>query len=491
MRQALHILRKDIRYLWIEISAALLAVGLFTFTAARPSEMWNAPLPRTVASFLMQFMLPFAWWTLITRAVHAEPLIGDRHFWPTRPYAWRSLLAAKAMLFVLFVNLPMLIAQTIVIAAHGFSPAHEISGLLWSQVLLAIGVILPIATIAAVTSSVVQFLVLGLVAFVCVMLLSMRFLVFASLMAGGGWGPMEWIHTSYSLLLAAIAAPAILIWQYARRRTVAVRAVTVGAVVALVIGTPFSWNTAFALQQRFSPNAQAGASIRAGYYSDFQWMTRALVERDGRVSLHIPLQLTGMAEDMQLEPQGLGADIEGAGGATWRCDPEHRANVSRTGQLITLLTTVDGAFYRSVKDQPVRVHGFLYATLYGNRHVTKVPFTDRPQSVPGLGICAASSGKGAPYFLTCSSVFRPQPDLVSVRFEEGARETSNYGANRLLSYSPFPAEFGFDPVNGYFSYSIYRGRLDAVTVTSVEPVAYVRIPLAIDGLVLVKYEKTL
>src|SRR5581483_756959 len=133
MRQALHILKKDIRYLWIEIAVTMLAMGMFVVTASQSAQRWSSPLPQTVASFSMNLLLPFAWWTLIVRAIHAETLTGDRQFWPTRPYRWRSLLLAKALFFVLFVNLPLFVAQAIVVAAHGFSPAAELSGLLWSQ----------------------------------------------------------------------------------------------------------------------------------------------------------------------------------------------------------------------------------------------------------------------------------------------------------------------------------------------------------------------
>src|SRR5437588_5321755 len=161
MRQALHILRKDIRYLWIEIAAALLAVGAFVFTASGPASGWHAPLPRTVASFLVSFLLPFAWWILIVRAVHAEALTGDRQFWPTRPYSWRSLLLSKALFFVIFANLPMLIAQAIVVKAHGFSPIAELPGLLWSQLLITAAFILPVAAMAAVTAGICQVLVTG------------------------------------------------------------------------------------------------------------------------------------------------------------------------------------------------------------------------------------------------------------------------------------------------------------------------------------------
>jgi hypothetical protein len=492
VRQAIHILRKDIRYLWIEILATLVAVGLFIFTAAQSPLAWNAQLPRTIASFLMQFLLPFAWWFLITRAIHAEPLIGDRQFWPTRPYAWQSLLIAKAMLFLLVVNLPMFIAQAIVIQLHGFSPLAELSGLLWNQLLLTLVVILPLAAVAAVTASIVQFLVIGLVAFVLMLLLSFQLSRVALAMAGGGWGPMEWIQNYFALLLVAVAAPAILIWQYSRRLALPARIVACAAVVGIVLNAPISWATGFALQARVSPHRLKEPAVYAGFNSNFQWMTRALIERDGRVGLHVPLQLSGVPDDATVRPEGLSVTIEGAGGAVWRAPAEFRGNISSTGQLISLQTMVDRSFYEKVKDQPVRLHGNLYVTLYGNRHVSKLPFTNQPTTVPGMGICVASSGKNAPYFLTCDSVFRPQATLSTVQFEEIMRGPADYTPNgKAPSYSPFPAEFAMDPVHPFTAYSTYKGPLDAVTITSLEPLAHVKVPLRIDGLKLVDYEKKL
>ncbi len=40
----------------------------------------------------------------------------------------------------------------------------------------------------------------------------------------------------------------------------------------------------------------------------------------------------------------------------------------------------DGAFYRKVKDEPLKVRGSLYLTLFCNRRTAQVPFGDR--SVP-------------------------------------------------------------------------------------------------------------
>jgi hypothetical protein len=87
MRQALHIFKKDVRYLWYEIAITLALVVMFV------GFRW------------IEFILPIAWCYLAARVIYAEPLPGDRVFWITRPYAWKSLLAAKALFILTFVNL--------------------------------------------------------------------------------------------------------------------------------------------------------------------------------------------------------------------------------------------------------------------------------------------------------------------------------------------------------------------------------------------------
>jgi hypothetical protein len=362
------------------------------------------------------------------------------------------------------------------------------AGMLWNQVLVTATFVLPVAAVAALTTGMVQFLLIALVAFAGLLLLSMRFALFAAVLVDGGWRHIEWIHVYYSLLVVAIAAPAILLWQYARRRTLAARYLAGGVAAILALGAPLSWNTAFAIQSRLSRRPVPASTIRAGLNTSFQWMTRAIIERGNHVILSIPLQIAGIADDLTVKSEGLTFTIEAPGGAVWHADKDPGSNVSSTGQLTTLRTVMDESFYQKVKDQPVNLRGYIYLTLYGDRQATKVPFTERLQPVRGLGICSASGGAGAPYFLVCNSAFRTQPDLVSVRFEDTGREPSSFTPGRLASYSPFPAELSLNPLNAYTSYSISKDRLDGVTVMTTEPLAYVRAPVAIDGLKMGAYE---
>src|SRR5207253_7631087 len=149
MRQTLHIFKKDVRHLWFEIAVAITVVAAFTFTGARRALWLVDPVTnRTAAWTMVLILLPLAWWTLIARVIHDEALTGDRQFWITRPYSWKSLLGAKALFILAFINLPMLIADVVILRAYGLRPlGAELPGLLWSQVLLAIVFVLPIAAL--------------------------------------------------------------------------------------------------------------------------------------------------------------------------------------------------------------------------------------------------------------------------------------------------------------------------------------------------------
>lgn len=174
------------------------------------------------------------------------------------------------------------------------------------------------------------------------------------------------------------------------------------------------------------------------------------------------------------------------GSTVWRDDSNPLGNVSAEGQLITLRARIGESFYQKAKDQPVTVRGDLYLALYSLPRETKVRFTGGVQPVPGLGQCAATGGAGAPYFLNCYWALRPRAGLVAVQFEPKPR--FDHIPPRERSFSPFPAELSIDPLTPTVAYSIFKGPLDAVTVSTEEPMAFVRAPLAIDGLRLGVYE---
>src|ERR1700733_7233624 len=130
MHQALHIFKKDARYLRYEITLVCLFAGAFSAMHLRaPHGLFN------------EAWLPEIFWfigvaTIVSRLVLAEAIPGDRQFWITRPYRWQSLLGAKLLFIIVFVNVPLFLAQLFILIIDGFPLFSSIPGLLWSQVLL-------------------------------------------------------------------------------------------------------------------------------------------------------------------------------------------------------------------------------------------------------------------------------------------------------------------------------------------------------------------
>ncbi len=494
MRQALHIFKKDVRHLWFEIVLTLLIAAAFTFTGVRRARWLMDPgANQGVAWQLVMFLMPLAWWTLIARVIHSEALPGDRQFWLTRPYAWKSLLGAKAIFIVVFVNIPLLVADALIIRAYGFSLTAELPGLLWSQVLLTTVVVLPTAALSAVTTGFVQLLVTSLVVYVAVLAWN---IAAPEAAVGDTWRALEWVKSTYAIVVITVAALAIVAWQYARRRTGITRSLAAAASVLVGLGIAFlPWAAAFGIQSRLSRQRVDPSSVRVGFDSARKWAARALIDKDDRVRIDVPLQITGVPAGMEAKFDGLIVTIETPDGPAWRADQHPWSNVTSTGQAVSLLTVVDGSFYRKVKNAPVKLRGSLYLTLYGNRRTAAVPFNDRPVSVPGAGLCSASRDAARQnYFLLCSSAFRAQPDIVSIRFVELGKatyqEARHYGGSprQAISYSPFPADLSISPVSQYFAYSTFQGPLSAVIVDALEPLAHIRREFEISDLRLGEFE---
>src|SRR5437879_8634778 len=115
MRQTIHIFLKDARRSWPYIAV----VVALTAAHAVLSPRWvplntaqTARLNRTVE--LLHMILPIAWWFTIAHLVHGERLVGDRQFWVTRPYSWKSLFAAKVLFCAVFLILPFLISDCVI-----------------------------------------------------------------------------------------------------------------------------------------------------------------------------------------------------------------------------------------------------------------------------------------------------------------------------------------------------------------------------------------
>jgi hypothetical protein len=477
MRQALHIFKKDARHLWFEITMVLIVTVGFAFTGAHRARWLVDPgANRTAAWTLVLILLPLAWWTLIARVIHAEALPGDRQFWISRPYSWKSLLLAKVLFIVVFINVPMLFADALIVRAYGLHPlSTQLPGLLWTQVLLTIVFLLPIAALSAITAGFVQLIFAVLTQ--CVVALVFA-IVAPETVLGGFLGPFDWVQTYYVFLVIALGGLTVLVWQYSRRRTAAARALTVAMVTLGIVGMlSIPWPAAFAIQSLMSPQRVNSSTVRVMFDSGDS--ARAMTQRDGRVRIIIPLDISGLPARTTAKVEGFSVALEAPDGTVWKSNQILPASAMLEGQEFALGTTVSGSFYLKAKDKPLKLRGSLYLTLFGDPQSSNVPFGDHPVTVPHVGACSASRTlNGPPYFLVCSSGFRFPLAEVSYRFlqsfQGGFQTVWSSTQPRPISYLPFPAGVGLDPISQDVRFSNVDTPASEARVSTVEPIAYLR-----------------
>lgn len=462
MKQALHILKKDVRHLRYDIAITLAAAIVFIAASLHNTSGLGS-------------ILPVTWWFLIARLVHAEAIPGHRQFWITRPYRWKSLLGAKLLFIALFVNLPLLIADAVIIHSAGFSVMHQLPGLLWTQVLTIAAFVLPAAAFSAVTSGLPELLSATLI--VVLGVLARLFGTFW-ISWGSFWFELEWVRTYCLVGQLAAGAAIILLWQYARRATTKMRLVAGGtAFLLLITNALLPWTAAFALQTRLVRRDATLQSIRVSLDSGRKWLGRIYASEEDQVTVELPLQISGVPSGMDVKPQGLTLAIKAANGASWTAKQAPPETLNFEANIISLKAVVSKSFYAKVKDQTLRLQGKLYVTLYERRPGIPIPLNGRPVPVDATGVCSAGT-----HFINCNSAFRSPSDLIRIRvLQDGPRGTITSLENRFgrTSFSPFPAELSLDPLTQSF-FPPPMTSISGVQVETSAPIAHIAQPFDID-----------
>ncbi|MEO8128676.1 MAG: hypothetical protein ABJF23_05825 [Bryobacteraceae bacterium] len=449
MRQALHILKKDVRFLRLEIGLFLTLTVMFGGMG-----MWWIEMPMLFAAAY-----------LIARVVLGEAIPGANQFWLTRPYDWRSLLAAKVMFVLLFVNLPVCLAQLGVVLANGFPLGEVIAGLLWTQTLLILVLALPVAALASLTAGIMPFI------FSLFVLSTIYFFAgdWLTRTAESRWpAAVQWERDAFCGVVISVLTLAVLYLQYRGRRTVLSRALGVAVTAA---GASIYWffplPLALALQAGTSkpPDYASGLQAQLSAVSNNQFERR----RDGVVGIQFPITVTGLPEDVTIRADAIPIVIQGPNGETWRPDSRRLASVGRqTTQSgkVTFHTSIlmERDFFNEVGEMPVTLKASIYFSAFGNARSRTIPFQEKPVNVMGGLQCY----DGFFDAVTCRSAFR----------WPGALVYSSFGGNldpvfQMISYSPFPGELRLHPMESHWSVAA-PPRAKEVTIVLKEPVAHFR-----------------
>ncbi len=466
MTQTLHIFKKDVRYLRVDIAVILALMVLFAYTDSHSSPIFDQRhrvLNQT--SELLSLLLPISWLYLVARLVHAEPLVGDRQFWLTRPYQWSSLLAAKTLFIISVISLPKAITDAIIVTARDLPLSHYLPGFACRELLIALAILLPFAALASVTSGLTQ---IAITVFVIVAA-SITFSE-ASIGANLYWGSLEWIRDVLGWLISGTVAMVIVFLQYRRRRTTTSRAIAIAAIILTMV--PIPWALGFAIQSRLPKTSIADTvdirldPSRKPYYG---------AESIRGEAFHVPLTITGIPDGAELRDDRIELTLIPPKGSARRSD------------AADLLRSV-GGYWLEIKSTAEEARGLIswrasmYLTMFGDSHSTVVPVGGSPSSVPGVGNCSvehpADGWPGRFYWSICASAFRWPARLISVAVDGGVSEF------RDRPYSPLPAGVGISPVTSSADQVSFwgprpDGRPDGpparfATITTEEPLAHFR-----------------
>jgi hypothetical protein len=431
MKQVLHIFAKDVRHLWgeiflsVAITAAfawiypnqwLAAAMIWTGRHSAPYVSSYAPYSVEIMAKVLTGLVPVSWWLLISNLIHDERLIGDRQFWLTRPYEWKNLLAAKMLFLLGFLYLPLLIAQSYLLAVAGFSPLAFVPGLLFNLVLISCGFVLPLVVLATVTSNFARMtlVVLGVI------------LLIALIVANSTRVNMEWIMLPgesglFIALLIALCAAAV-VSQYATRRTgVSILLLTALPIAYFSIGS-FITHSQTLINSAYSiPATGNPAPVQLSYDPSAPLQPVAYVPRwPNEVGVEIPLEISGMANQSVVIPDAVSATIESPNGFRWDSTWQLIYAMKFTPDMKTARVgfAMPRPVYDKLKALPLNVRLTLLLTQAQVGAVTRISLPSHSFQVSDFGVCSPQASLADPdeiSGISCLSALR-EPRLTQIQF---------------------------------------------------------------------------
>jgi hypothetical protein len=470
MRQALHILRKDVRYLRGEIALVLALVVLLAYTSVTAVEL--------LATLAMNY--------LIARVMHAEPIPGHNQFWITRPYRWRSLIGSKILFVLLFLDLPLLAAQTYAIVAHGFSLSSSLPGLLWSQTLYIICLFLPVMCLASLTSGLIPFLLTEFIVVAEIFLaegIVHGHFTWNQFLPGAKSGPpaMDWVRDFIVMTIVVVFAAIVLYSQYrtrnsAKGRKTAVLGVAAAAVIFLFLPWPLMMSVQAALSGESFDTSGLKVDLAPVQYAVFPGPgPRKGSAPAERISL--PLRLRGIPATREAAADSIIVTLEARDGQSWSSGVAAPIPLESPETIVDASLSVDPEFLRTERATPLTVRAKIYLTLFGDPHSATIPLESGP---PVNAVDNLQCSVGLFNQLSCRSIFRWPGKRVYAATHDGV---GSYV--RTFSYSPFPAELGFNPTESH-SFSSGLDSKEAV-ITTKAPLSHFHIDATLKGVVLADY----
>lgn len=431
MTQVLNIFRKDTRRFWPEIlvsaaiTAALMWIGPYLWRGSMND--YAAQMLRELALLLDPLMV-ISWMLLISRVVHAEPLVGDRQFWITRPYEWKKLLAAKLLFVAAYVYAPFLAMECVLLARAGFAPAHWIAGLLLNLAMVSAVLVLPLLAAATVTSNFGKMALIAIGVLLGWVVLEVLVQVLIVLMPGGN--PDRTVGSLLIFALALALCTAAVVVQYSARRT-RVALLLLGGMLAAVVAVFLVAPDRLLVDREY---AQSGGGMAAAFDAATYAHGRSTSEWGSGSSIligtDVPVTVSGMGDGYAALFDDVKFTLKAANGAEWTSGWEHLSYPAEGGYAddqkqnpgtkdAQIQIKMPRQVYDRFSGMPVGLQMTLAVTEARISGVTEVPASAGEVNVPGFGYCEASglpnSKRGGAGYIACRSPLRMPLTSMRVR----------------------------------------------------------------------------
>jgi len=434
MSQTIHIFKKDVRRFSWEIALSLLLMALYGW--CQPA-FWEPPEVflmkhgqsgnfRYMGSMLLGPLLVLWWMVMLVRIVQEEAPAGDRQFWVTRPYRWPNLLVAKALLFLMMVNIPLFLVQLCLLAAAGFPPLHSLGRLLVLHLTLAT-LLLPVGALAVIVGGRTQLSRAAIVVLVFLIIW-----VFAGssgfdvvvFPAGGKATAWDWAGRWLLICIPLV----VILRQYALRKTAQARWILVGG--ALVItAVSFAQPRSTLNEAEYPPLAPvSGNDFQVKMQKPSESSHNDFIPGTSReVWISLPLYSEGVALGDVVQVVAFKVTLEAPDGTRWSSDWQSEYGVvqaepdqaqdssAKTDRKIQTTMGVDKGFFERNKNSAVNIHLVTAAVLFRDHESPVIVQPDGEFTIQGVGTCALTQES---YFsVWCRSTLAPLPMLgVTSRF---------------------------------------------------------------------------
>jgi hypothetical protein len=390
-------------------------LGPYQWRVSANDGNYSTQVVRELAMLMIPLMM-IGWIILITRVVHAEPLVGDRQFWITRPYEWKNLLAAKALFVAVYVCVPLLLMQCVLLVRAGFAPVHWIGWLAYNLLLVLAALILPLVAIAAVTKSfgrVALVLVGVLFGFVVLMavesMLRMRY--------SPNVNPDRMIGSLATFALCLAVCGAVVVVQYSARKTRTSVVLLIGmavSAIAIFLITPDQW----LIDRMYSQGGTAPVVLTLDREKVDHSATTSRWSNNDRIGIEVPLQLSGVADGYVPLFNYVKFTVQAANGVKWESGwqhldspPEPGTNGSDKSGDAEIQLALPNTVYEELKGSSLQLQLSLATTVAKIGRVTEISNSMGEFAVPGVGYCDAeglpnSNRWTSERFFTCWSAVR-------------------------------------------------------------------------------------